>query len=184
MFTQIIINNQHMFSFIHKIFTHCTAGIRCNVLKRAGFRSCSSYNDGVIHSTVFRKVFHKVCYCGTFLSDCYICYFVTASWRRDIAGRLVKESNSGDFPAVTAAWKISSEKFFNNTNNFNLLKVRASWGKVGNLGSVPMGYKAGLMWSDFVGNETAWYGIMNNQGGNKYFWGDRKSTRLNSSHLA
>lgn len=99
-------------------------------------------------------------------------YFVTASWRRDIAGRLVKESNSGDFPAVTAAWKISSEKFFNNTNNFNLLKVRASWGKVGNLGSVPMGYKAGLMWSDFVGNETAWYGIMNNQGGNKYFWGN------------
>ncbi len=99
-------------------------------------------------------------------------YFVTASWRRDLAGRLVKESNSGDFPAVTAAWKISSEKFFNNTNNFNLLKVRASWGKVGNLGSVPMGYKAGLMWSGTYNNETAWYGILNNQGGNKYFWGN------------
>lgn len=64
---------------------------------------------------------------------------------------------------MTAAWKISSEKFFNNTNNFNLLKVRASWGKVGNLGSVPMGYKAGLMWSGLYNGETAWYGIMNNQ---------------------
>lgn len=38
-------------------------------------------------------------------------YFITASWRRDYAGRLPKENNYGDFPAVTAAWKISKEKF-------------------------------------------------------------------------
>ena len=39
-------------------------------------------------------------------------YFVTASWRRDYAGRLPKENNYGDFPAATLAWKISNEKFF------------------------------------------------------------------------
>lgn len=99
-------------------------------------------------------------------------YFMTASWRRDYAGRLVKESNHGDFPAVTAAWKISSEKFFNNTTTVNLLKIRGSWGKVGNLGSVPMGYKAGLMWAGSYNNTTAWYGIENNNGGNKYFYGN------------
>lgn len=39
-------------------------------------------------------------------------YFLTASWRRDYAGRLPKENNYGDFPAATVAWKISNEKFF------------------------------------------------------------------------
>ena len=39
-------------------------------------------------------------------------YFVTASWRRDYAGRLPKENNYGDFPAATLAWKVSNEKFF------------------------------------------------------------------------
>lgn len=53
-------------------------------------------------------------------------YFITASWRRDYAGRLPKENNYGDFPAVTAAWKISKEKFFPETDVISLLKLRAS----------------------------------------------------------
>ena len=61
-------------------------------------------------------------------------YFVTASWRRDYAGRLPKEHNFGDFPAVTLGWKISNEKFFKKNDIVNLLKLRASWGRVGNLG--------------------------------------------------
>ena len=69
-------------------------------------------------------------------------YFVTASWRRDYAGRLPKEYNSGDFPAVTGAWKISSEPFFPKSDNINLLKLRGSWGRVGNLGSIGWHYKS------------------------------------------
>ena len=99
-------------------------------------------------------------------------YFVTASWRRDYAGRLVKQSNHGDFPAVTGAWKISSEEWFDNTSTVNLLKLRGSWGKVGNLGSVYSCYKAGTMWNGLYNNVTAHYGIENNAGGNKYFYGN------------
>ena len=69
-------------------------------------------------------------------------YFLTASYRRDIAGRLPTEHNHGDFPAVTAAWKISSEPFFPKSDNINLLKIRASWGRVGNLGSIGWHYKS------------------------------------------
>ena len=47
-------------------------------------------------------------------------YFVTASWRRDYAGRLPKEHNFGDFPAVTLGWKISNEKFFKKNDIVNL----------------------------------------------------------------
>lgn len=67
-------------------------------------------------------------------------YFVTASWRRDYAGRLPKGEKYGDFPSVTAAWKISSEPFWKKNDFLNLLKVRASWGRIGNLGSIERGY--------------------------------------------
>ena len=72
-------------------------------------------------------------------------YFMTASWRRDYAGRLPKENNFGDFPAVTLGWKFSNEAFFPQNDNVTLLKIRASWGRVGNLGSIGMNYKSALL---------------------------------------
>jgi TonB-linked SusC/RagA family outer membrane protein len=38
----------------------------------------------------------------------------------------------GFFPAISGAWILSSEDFMKNSNVFNFLKVRASWGIVGN----------------------------------------------------
>lgn len=88
-------------------------------------------------------------------------YFATASWRRDYAGRLPKENNFGDFPAATLAWKISNEKFFKKSNIINLLKLRASWGRVGNLASIPYSYKSSLLGTTSW-QEQAQYGVMGN----------------------
>ena len=67
-------------------------------------------------------------------------YFATASWRRDYAGRLPKDNKSGDFPAVTAGWKVSEESFFPKNDIVSLLKLRASWGRIGNIGSIATAY--------------------------------------------
>ncbi|MDR1369277.1 MAG: TonB-dependent receptor [Dysgonamonadaceae bacterium] len=67
-------------------------------------------------------------------------YFATASYRRDYAGRLPEGKKYGDFPAVTAAWKISEEPFMPKTDELSLLKLRASWGRIGNLGSIGHAY--------------------------------------------
>ncbi len=88
-------------------------------------------------------------------------YFLTASWRRDYAGRLPKDNNYGDFPAFTGAWKISNESWFPKNKNLNLLKLRASWGRVGNLGSIGYGYKAAQL-SSSVWSEGAQYGVTSN----------------------
>ncbi|MBO6216057.1 MAG: SusC/RagA family TonB-linked outer membrane protein, partial [Prevotella sp.] len=70
-------------------------------------------------------------------------YFLTASVRKDWAGRLVYEHNSGTFPAFTAAWKLSSEKFWEPLKDkIQLFKIRGSWGRVGNMGSVGVNYSA------------------------------------------
>lgn len=84
-------------------------------------------------------------------------YFLTASWRRDYAGRLPKENNYGDFPAVTLGWKISNEKFFKKSDFISLLKLRASWGRVGNLGSIGYNYKSALL-KKSTWTEQAQYG--------------------------
>lgn len=102
-------------------------------------------------------------------------YFVTASWRRDYAGRLPKEHNFGDFPAVTLGWKISNEKFFKKNDIVNLLKLRASWGRVGNLGSIDYNYKSPLL-SKNTYSEQAQYGVTSNQLWNNFAY---YSTALN-----
>lgn len=102
-------------------------------------------------------------------------YFVTASWRRDYAGRLPKEHNFGDFPAVTLGWKISNEKFFLKNDIVNLLKLRASWGRVGNLGSIDYNYKSPLL-SKNTYSEQAQYGVTSNQLWNNFAY---YSTALN-----
>ncbi|MBF1388899.1 MAG: TonB-dependent receptor [Prevotella denticola] len=65
-------------------------------------------------------------------------YFATASLRRDASSKLYKDNNSGIFPAASASWKISSEPFFAPLKStINMLKLRGSWGQVGNVALVP-----------------------------------------------
>ncbi len=104
-------------------------------------------------------------------------YFVTASWRRDYAGRLPKSNNHGDFPAVTAAWKISNESFFPKTDAVSLLKLRASWGRVGNLGSIGYNYKSALL-ALKTWQEQAQYGVEKNTLWNTFIY---NQTALNNN---
>ncbi|EDM35488.1 putative outer membrane protein [Pedobacter sp. BAL39] len=66
-------------------------------------------------------------------------YFLTGSYRYDIAGRFAEVNRGKGLPGVTAAWKLSSEPFFQ-VEGIDLLKFRASWGRIGNLGIVPYYY--------------------------------------------
>ncbi|WP_296124076.1 TonB-dependent receptor [uncultured Bacteroides sp.] len=96
-------------------------------------------------------------------------YFLTASFRRDYAGRLPKANNYGDFPAVTAGWKISNEKFFRKSDFIGLLKLRGSWGRVGNLSSLSYNYKSALL-SKGSWTEQAQYGPESNQVWNTFVY--------------
>ncbi len=59
-------------------------------------------------------------------------YLLSATLRRDQTSRLYKDNNSGVFPAFSAAWRISEEKFFPKNNVVDDLKLRAAWGQNGN----------------------------------------------------
>jgi len=59
-------------------------------------------------------------------------YLVNASIRRDGATGFARENRYKTFPAISAGWVVSNENFMEEQNIFNLLKIRASWGKLGN----------------------------------------------------
>ena len=59
-------------------------------------------------------------------------YLFSATLRRDQTSRLHKDHNSGVFPAFSAAWRLSEEKFWVKNNVIDNVKVRAAWGQNGN----------------------------------------------------
>lgn len=58
-------------------------------------------------------------------------YMVQANFRADGSSRFAKECRWGYFPSVSAGWVISEEPWFKN-NVISYLKLRGSWGKLGN----------------------------------------------------
>ncbi len=62
-------------------------------------------------------------------------YLVEMNIRRDGSSRFAKNNRWGNFPSFSAAWRISEESFFENPKRIiNNLKIRASWGRLGNNG--------------------------------------------------
>lgn len=59
-------------------------------------------------------------------------YFLSGSFRRDGSSRFYKESRWGNFWSVGGGWRIDKEKFMEKIKFIDLLKLRASFGEVGN----------------------------------------------------
>jgi len=60
-------------------------------------------------------------------------YLLTATLRRDGSSVFAnKNRNWGNFPSVGLGWVLSKEKFLENAKFLNNLKLRASWGELGN----------------------------------------------------
>ncbi|HET7898132.1 MAG TPA: hypothetical protein VFL47_10690, partial [Flavisolibacter sp.] len=63
-------------------------------------------------------------------------YLVNATMRADGSSKFSGDERWGYFPSIGVGWVITSEKFMTNQAVFNNLKLRGSWGKIGNM-SVP-----------------------------------------------
>jgi TonB-linked SusC/RagA family outer membrane protein len=59
-------------------------------------------------------------------------YLLTASFRADGTSKFGSSNRWGYFPSVGLGWNISNESFMNNQKIFNNLKLRGSYGRVGN----------------------------------------------------
>ncbi|MBE9467643.1 MAG: TonB-dependent receptor [Bacteroidetes bacterium] len=59
-------------------------------------------------------------------------YLITASLRSDGSSKFSKSNRFGYFPSFALGWNLSKEDFFPKNKIMEKLKLRASWGKIGN----------------------------------------------------
>lgn len=59
-------------------------------------------------------------------------YLLSAMIRRDASTKFGPDNKVGYFPSFTGGWVISDEGFFGESKTFNFLKLRASYGTLGN----------------------------------------------------
>jgi TonB-linked SusC/RagA family outer membrane protein len=59
-------------------------------------------------------------------------YLLTASFRREGSSRFGRDNKYGNFPSISAGWRISEENFFPKSNWIADLKLRGSFGITGN----------------------------------------------------
>ena len=63
-------------------------------------------------------------------------YLFEANLRADASSRFYKDNRWGIFPSFSAGWRINQENFLRDANWINNLKLRASWGTLGNINNV------------------------------------------------
>lgn len=59
-------------------------------------------------------------------------YLLEFNYRADGSSRFAKHNRWGSFPSLSAGWVVSEERFFQPLTFVDQLKLRASWGRLGN----------------------------------------------------
>ncbi len=59
-------------------------------------------------------------------------YIATVTFRRDGSSKFAKENRFSNFPSFALGWNIGNEQFMKSVDAVSKLKVRASWGIIGN----------------------------------------------------
>lgn len=73
-------------------------------------------------------------------------YLLTATLRHDGSSNFGENNRWGTFPSLALAWRINNEKFMKSVKAINNLKLRLSWGLVGNQ-AIWQGYAYGVTMS-------------------------------------
>lgn len=88
-------------------------------------------------------------------------YLVEANFRYDGTSRIYKDNRWGVFPSFSGAWRVSEETFIKeNISWIDNLKIRASWGKLGNseIGNYP--YQDVYSTTSYVFNDAIQQGVL------------------------
>ncbi len=87
-------------------------------------------------------------------------YLASLTVRRDGSSKFLDPNKWGTFPAFSLGWRISDEDFFGNVKWVDDLKIRGSWGKMGNEAALG----ASNAFTTFGSNrQSSWYDLTGTQ---------------------
>lgn len=93
-----------------------------------GVNTLSSISNGVDPNLNFSMLSYLFRVNYTYNSK----YILTATFRRDGSSKFVSGNRYGNFPSFAAGWVASNESFMKKVKALSNLKLRASWGIIGN----------------------------------------------------
>lgn len=81
-------------------------------------------------------------------------YLLSLAYRRDGSSRFGAQAKWGNFPSVSVGWVTSEESFFSSINQISYLKIRGSYGKIGNNNIGNYNHLAGVATTNYVLNNA------------------------------
>lgn len=98
-------------------------------------------------------------------------YLFEANFRYDGSSRFAKGNRWGFFPSVSAGWRLTEEEFLSALKDIANVKVRASWGRLGNQNIDPFQYTSNIrnLPDHLEYGNSGNYGFNNNSVAGAYF---------------
>lgn len=96
------------------------------------FDTIGAGDGGTFSGDGSRWDYRRVSYFGRINYNFDNRYLLQATIRRDGSSKFGSDNRWGTFPSVALGWRISEEEFFPKDTPVSSLKLRASWGRLGN----------------------------------------------------
>ena len=103
-----------------------------NDLEHAWLDNTTNKDGAKIALEGIREETKRMSYFGRLNYNFKETYLLNATFRMDGSSIFSKDNAWGYFPSVSGGWIASNEAFLKDSNVVNFLKLRASWGQVGN----------------------------------------------------
>lgn len=94
--------------------------------------STNVYDPGVSNNVDDNKYYSMISYLFRVNYTYNSKYILTATYRRDGSSKFSSTNRYGNFPSIAAGWNISKESFMQSLPFISNLKLRGSWGIIGN----------------------------------------------------
>jgi len=145
----------------------------------AWWAAASSRTGSTNSSYSYRNEWSMISYLGRLNYDFDGKYLLGLTFRRDGCSRFGANVKYANFPSVSAGWIISDESFMEGIKDISYLKLRGSWGEVGNFEIGNYDYLATVSTANYVFNNSIAPGrSIGNLGNNDLTWETTKQTDI------
>lgn len=128
------------------------------------FMTINAGKGGTFSGSGTKYRYNRMSYFGRLNYNFGSRYLFQFSMRRDGSSKFESKNRWGTFPSFAAGWRINNESFFPQVDAISNLKLRASWGKLGN--EVALGYYDS--YSRMSTSNTLWLGSVQGSGSNPW----------------
>jgi len=102
------------------------------VVDANGDNALQNGNSSLNAINSYREEYKIISFLGRLTYNYNSKYYLTASFRRDGSSKFGANHRWGNFPSLSAAWRLKSESFLKDLNWIDELKINAGYGVVGN----------------------------------------------------